>query len=107
MFNLLRSLVFGVLFILANASTPHPWYETLPAVALDYKVHIDAGKEDCYFQYVNAGATLYVNFQVYNYFRNIYSTGIVYLHFSIRITDGYNINQVMHIVTVELVEVGF
>lgn len=41
-----------------------PWYESLPAVAMDYKVHIDPGKEDCYFQYVNAGATFYVSFQV-------------------------------------------
>ena len=64
MSNLLRSLVFGVLVSLVNTSMPHLWYETLPAVALDYKVHIDAGKEDCYFQYVNTGATFYVNFQV-------------------------------------------
>lgn len=41
-----------------------PWYETLPAVAMDYKVHIDAGKEDCYYQYVQPGATFYVSFQV-------------------------------------------
>lgn len=41
-----------------------PWYENLPAVAMDYKIHIDPGKEDCFFQYVNPGATLYVNFQV-------------------------------------------
>lgn len=41
-----------------------PWYESLPAVAMDYKVHIDAGKEDCYYQYVQAGSTLYVSFQV-------------------------------------------
>lgn len=41
-----------------------PWYENLPAVAMDYKVHIDPGKEDCYFQYVNSGATFYVSFQV-------------------------------------------
>ncbi|XP_076757943.1 transmembrane emp24 domain-containing protein 5 [Xylocopa sonorina] len=64
MSNILRGLVLGVLLSLANTSVLHPWYETLPAVALDYKVHIDAGKEDCYFQYVNAGATFYVNFQV-------------------------------------------
>ena len=69
MSNLLRSLVFGVFLSLANANMPHPWYETLPAVALDYKVHIDAGKEDCYFQYVNAGATFYVNFQVVRWWR--------------------------------------
>lgn len=41
-----------------------PWYEALPAVAMDYKIHLDAGKEDCYYQYVQAGATLYVSFQV-------------------------------------------
>lgn len=40
------------------------WFENLPAVAMDYKVHIDPGKEDCYFQYVNPGATFYVSFQV-------------------------------------------
>ncbi|ETN63144.1 wd-repeat protein [Anopheles darlingi] len=31
---------------------------------MDYKVHIDAGKEDCYFQYVRQGSTLYVSFHV-------------------------------------------
>lgn len=41
-----------------------PWYEALPAVAMDYKVHLDAGKEDCYYQYVQPGASLYVSFQV-------------------------------------------
>lgn len=41
-----------------------PWYESLPAVAMDYKIHLDAGKEDCYYQYVQPGATLYVSFQV-------------------------------------------
>lgn len=40
-------------------------YENLPAVAMDYRVHIDAGKEDCFSQYVNPGATFYVSFQVY------------------------------------------
>lgn len=43
---------------------PHAWYESLPAVALDYKFHVEAGKEDCYFQYVNTGVTFYVNLQV-------------------------------------------
>lgn len=41
-----------------------PWYESLPAVAMDYKVIIDAGKEDCYFQFVNPGATFYASAQV-------------------------------------------
>lgn len=31
---------------------------------MDYKVHIDAGKEDCYFQYVQPGATFYASYQV-------------------------------------------
>ncbi|KAJ6640768.1 Transmembrane emp24 domain-containing protein 5 [Pseudolycoriella hygida] len=52
-------------FLCRNVSTDgRPWYESLPAVAMDYKVHIDAGKEDCYYQYVQPGATFYVSFQV-------------------------------------------
>jgi len=31
---------------------------------LNPQVHIDAGKEDCYHQYVQAGATFYVSFSV-------------------------------------------
>ncbi len=31
---------------------------------MEYKVHVDAGKEDCYWQYVHPGATLYVSYQV-------------------------------------------
>ena len=27
-------------------------------------MHVDAGKEDCYYQYVHSGATLYVSYQV-------------------------------------------
>lgn len=32
---------------------------------MEYKVHVDAGKEDCYWQYVHPGATLYVSYQVW------------------------------------------
>lgn len=39
-------------------------FEALPAVTMDYKVKIDAGKEDCYYQFVSPGATFYVSFQV-------------------------------------------
>jgi len=31
---------------------------------MDYKVHIDAGKEDCYYQYAQPGATFYAAMQV-------------------------------------------
>lgn len=62
---LVRNLIFIAIIGLAKCETDRPWYETLPAVAMDYKVHIDAGKEDCYFQFVNPGATFYVSFQVH------------------------------------------
>uniref|UniRef100_A0A1A9VHB6 GOLD domain-containing protein n=3 Tax=Glossina TaxID=44049 RepID=A0A1A9VHB6_GLOAU len=62
---------FILIIFLNNAKTQvvsnevtKPWYENLPAVAMDYKVHIDAGKEDCYHQYVQPGATFYVSFSV-------------------------------------------
>jgi len=32
--------------------------------SLDYKIEILAGKEDCFYEYVHPGATLYVAFQV-------------------------------------------
>lgn len=31
---------------------------------MDYKVHLDPGKEDCYYQYVQPGATFYASYQV-------------------------------------------
>ncbi|XP_071445850.1 transmembrane emp24 domain-containing protein 1 [Hetaerina americana] len=57
-------VTFINLLLVCGDETTVPWYESLPAVAMDYKVHIDPGKEDCYFQYVNPGATFYVSFQV-------------------------------------------
>ncbi|XP_055911278.1 transmembrane emp24 domain-containing protein B [Eupeodes corollae] len=57
--------LFSNLSIKTAAQEIHkPWYENLPAVAMDYKVHLDAGKEDCYHQYVQPGATFYVSFSV-------------------------------------------
>ncbi|XP_022917635.1 transmembrane emp24 domain-containing protein A [Onthophagus taurus] len=63
---ILLCLVFLLLIINENGAqvATVPWYENLPAVAMDYKVHVEPGKEDCYFQYVNPGATFYVSFQV-------------------------------------------
>lgn len=65
-------------FVLLDAQSTVPWYENLPAVAMDYKVHIDPGKEDCYFQYVQPGATFYVSFQVSNQFWLRYCIPYVY-----------------------------
>ncbi|XP_050465349.1 transmembrane emp24 domain-containing protein A-like [Cataglyphis hispanica] len=39
-------------------------YRKLPVIVKKYEVRIDTGKEDCYYQYVNAGANFYVSFQV-------------------------------------------
>ncbi|XP_076648657.1 transmembrane emp24 domain-containing protein 5 [Halictus rubicundus] len=64
MYTFLRSLVLGVVFSLVNTSTAGSWNEPLPLVISNYKVQIDAGKEDCYFQYASAGADFYVHFQV-------------------------------------------
>lgn len=59
-------LLFLLLNLIKNAysDAPAPWYENLPAVTMDYKVHLDPGKEDCYFQYVQPGATFYASYQV-------------------------------------------
>nr|ACO11107.1 Transmembrane emp24 domain-containing protein 5 precursor [Caligus rogercresseyi] len=52
-------------FILGVSSAPESnWLESAPGVAMEYKVHVDAGKEDCYWQYVHPGATFYVSYQV-------------------------------------------
>jgi len=40
------------------------WLDSAPGIAMEYKVHVDAGKEDCYWQYVHPTATLYVSYQV-------------------------------------------
>ncbi|XP_031835359.1 transmembrane emp24 domain-containing protein A [Nomia melanderi] len=64
MYNFLRSLVFGVLFCLVSTNPYKPWDETSQSIVANYKVHIDARKEDCYFQYASAGADFYVHFQV-------------------------------------------
>jgi len=40
------------------------WLDDAPGIAMEYKVHVDAGKEDCYWQYVHPGATLYISYQV-------------------------------------------
>lgn len=58
------SLLTFILFLDFSVEEEANWFENLPAVAMDYKVHIDPGKEDCYFQYVNPGATFYASFQV-------------------------------------------
>ena len=56
-----------VLVPLASPQDPSDginWLDAAPGVAMEYKVHVDAAKEDCYYQYVHSGATFYVSYQV-------------------------------------------
>ena len=65
----MRATLFLVLIGLSLAQEPTAevnWLDAAPGVAMEYKVHVDAGKEDCYYQYVHQGATLYVSYQVLN-----------------------------------------
>ncbi|KAL7647986.1 UNVERIFIED_CONTAM: hypothetical protein RMT77_001602 [Armadillidium vulgare] len=49
----------------SNVLSEADWlYDNAPGIAMEYKVHIDPGKEDCYWQYVHPGAAIYVNMQV-------------------------------------------
>nr|CAG4645716.1 EOG090X0AV2 [Lynceus sp. MCZ IZ 141354] len=46
------------------APPPPPPVEASPGIAMEYKVHVDPGREECYYQFVQQGATIYVSFQV-------------------------------------------
>jgi hypothetical protein len=47
-----------------NHATATFSYDDAPGVAMEYRVFIDGGKEDCYYQYVHPGSSLYVSFWV-------------------------------------------
>ncbi|KAM0733254.1 Transmembrane emp24 domain-containing protein 1 [Formica fusca] len=64
----IQLVLLGVfLFLIAPFKTEISFsVKTVPkkVAVKDYKVHIDAGKEECYYQYVNSGAILYISFQI-------------------------------------------
>ena len=35
-----------------------------PGLAMDYRIWVEAGKEECFYQYVQPGAQFYVSFHV-------------------------------------------
>ena len=39
-------------------------FEDKLGIAYEFKIHIDAGREDCFYQYIQPGSSLYVAFQV-------------------------------------------
>ncbi|XP_045133516.1 transmembrane emp24 domain-containing protein 5-like [Portunus trituberculatus] len=60
-------IIVGVSIFLSvlTVTASEDWaFDNAPGIAMEYKVHIDAGKEDCYYQYVHPSATIYVNMQV-------------------------------------------
>lgn len=60
-------LILATCFLLPvlSLATLEDWsFDNAPGIAMEYKIHLDAGKEDCYYQYVHPGATLYINVQV-------------------------------------------
>lgn len=63
-FNFVWILFLLLGFVLSQDAGDVNWLDAAPGVAMEYKVHVDAGKEDCYYQYVHEGATLYVSYQV-------------------------------------------
>lgn len=60
----LQYVVFFLLSAVSSSQTGDWVFENAPGIAMEYKIHIDAGKEDCYYQNVHPGATIYVNMQV-------------------------------------------
>lgn len=59
------SIIVVLILIISSVCLSEDWpYENAPGIAMEYKIHIDAGKEDCYYQYVHPTATIYVNMQV-------------------------------------------
>jgi len=59
MFSLFISLI-----LISIAVGEEIAFSDSPGVAMDYRVHLDAGKEDCYYQYVHPGATIYTSINV-------------------------------------------
>ncbi len=54
-----------VLFKTVNTQDgERPYLEKRPLVSMDFNIQIDAGTEDCYYQYVQPDASFYVSYQV-------------------------------------------
>ena len=57
-------LLSFVLIFLTRTISQEMNFDDVPGVAMEYRVHVDAGKEDCYYQYVHPGASLFISFWV-------------------------------------------
>ncbi|XP_050465350.1 transmembrane emp24 domain-containing protein 5-like [Cataglyphis hispanica] len=64
----IQLVLLGVfLFLIAPFETKFnfSYFKRIPATVRTYKVLIDSGKEDCYYQYVSTGATFYIRFEIW------------------------------------------
>lgn len=57
-------LTAAVLLILESASAETHLSSASLGVSYEFKLHVDAGKEECFYQYVEQNASVYVSFQV-------------------------------------------
>lgn len=57
-------LCFLFIKIVNTEEAKRSWFESRPHVSMDFNVHLDAGKEDCFFHYVQPDAAFYVSYQV-------------------------------------------
>lgn len=58
-------LLLIIYFVLNNVQIKaNTESDNIPGVSYEFKIHVDAGKENCFYQYVEPSANLFVAFQV-------------------------------------------
>lgn len=56
--------IVTILTILPTSQADEGWLPDRLGISYEFKIHIDAGKEECFFQEIHPHTTLYVAFQV-------------------------------------------
>ena len=73
MAKFLKVLLIASFVLVAGAEQPYGYHpapppqdllEHAPSVTMEYKVFVDGGREDCYYQYVHHDANLFIHVQV-------------------------------------------
>ncbi|XP_013780345.1 transmembrane emp24 domain-containing protein 6-like [Limulus polyphemus] len=62
--NVCFLLTVVVLNLLCYCNSETYTFDSKLGIAYEFKVHVDAGKEECFFQWIHGGSTFYVAFQV-------------------------------------------
>ncbi|XP_023210149.1 transmembrane emp24 domain-containing protein 6-like [Centruroides sculpturatus] len=58
------SVVLLLLFVFSVCDGDTYTFDKDLGIAFEFKVHVDAGREECFYQFIHAGSTLFVAFQV-------------------------------------------